>query len=94
MAAQLASGVSAFDRAASPLQSPMAYETFPLRFEGCERVVNVPLIHSSHRVTCYVCQPELRDKPVAGKCPNCISKNIDRETVHGQNSDDSANETV
>jgi hypothetical protein len=31
-------------------------------------VLNVPLIHSSHRVTCYVCQPEMRDVPTKGKC--------------------------
>jgi hypothetical protein len=51
----------------------MAYETFQLRFEECEHVLNVPLIHSSHRVTRYVCQPEMRDVPMKGKCPKCMA---------------------
>lgn len=35
-------------------------------------IANVPLIHSSHRgATCYMCQPEMRDVPLKGKCPKC-----------------------
>jgi hypothetical protein len=49
----------------------MPYETFELRFTDCEHVLNVPLIHSTHRVTCYVCEPEMRDVPAKGKCPKC-----------------------
>jgi hypothetical protein len=50
----------------------MPYETFKQRFEECSHVLNVPLMHTSHRgATCYVCELEQRDKPVKGKCPKC-----------------------
>ena len=38
----------------------MPYETFDLRFEKCEHVLKIPLIHNSRR---YICHPELRDRP-------------------------------
>jgi hypothetical protein len=50
----------------------MAYETFPLRFEGCGHVLDVPLQHSPNHNHCFVCQPDLRDVPAPGECPPCI----------------------
>jgi hypothetical protein len=47
----------------------MPMETFPLHFEGCEHVLNIPLVHNSDDSRCYLCHPELRDHPVTGKCP-------------------------
>jgi hypothetical protein len=52
----------------------MPIETFPLHFEGCEHVLNIPLLHNPDHRICYVCHPELRDDPVSGKCPECISE--------------------
>src|ERR1700723_4743673 len=42
----------------------MPIETFPLHFEGCEHVLNIPLVHNSDHSRCYLCHPELRDRPV------------------------------
>jgi len=50
----------------------MPIETFPLHFEGCEHVLRIPLVHNSDDSRCYLCHPELRDRPVTGKCPECI----------------------
>jgi len=52
----------------------MPMEMFPLHFEGCEHVLNIPLVHNSDDSRCYLCHPELRDRPVTGKCPECISE--------------------
>jgi hypothetical protein len=52
----------------------MPFETFPLHFEGCEHVLNIPLLHNPDHSLCYLCRPELRDRPVTGKCPECISE--------------------
>jgi hypothetical protein len=52
----------------------MPIETFPLHFEGCEHVLRIPLVHNSDDSRCYLCHPELRDRPVTGKCPECISE--------------------
>jgi hypothetical protein len=52
----------------------MSTETFPLHFEGCEHVLNIPLLHNPDPSRCYLCRPELRDRPVTGKCPECISE--------------------
>jgi hypothetical protein len=51
----------------------MPYETFDLRFEKCE----IPLLHNSDDSLCYICHPELRDRPLPGKCQKCISAEQD-----------------
>ena len=38
----------------------MPRETFPLHFEGCEHVLNIPLLHNPDHSRCYLCHPELR----------------------------------
>jgi hypothetical protein len=50
----------------------MPYETFDLRFEKCEHVLKIPLIHNIDDSRCFICRPELRDRPLPGKCPKCM----------------------
>jgi hypothetical protein len=50
----------------------MSYETFELRFEGCKHTMKIPLLHNSDDSRCFICHPELRDKPMSGKCPACV----------------------
>jgi hypothetical protein len=59
----------------------MHIETFPLHFEGCEHVLNIPLLHNPDHSRCYLCHPELRDRPVTGKCPECISEAARRQSA-------------
>src|ERR1700747_3337713 len=63
------------DRSVDP---HMPIETFPLHFEGCEHVPNIPLVHNSDHSLCYLCHPELHDRPVTGKCPECTSEAASR----------------
>jgi hypothetical protein len=51
----------------------MANETFELHFEGCDHPRTIPLLHNQNDSECYACHPELRDIPVRGKCPDCVS---------------------
>jgi hypothetical protein len=51
----------------------MPYETFDLRFEKCEHIQKIPLQHNADDSQCYICHPELRDRPLPGKCPECMS---------------------
>ena len=51
----------------------MAYETFELRFEGCDHTRPIPLLHNQNDAECFVCHPELREVPAAGPCPDCAS---------------------
>jgi hypothetical protein len=56
-----------------PETRPMSYETFELRFEGCNHTMKIPLVHKDDDSRCFVCNPELRNVPTPGKCPACIS---------------------
>jgi hypothetical protein len=51
----------------------MSYETFELRFEGCDHTRPIPLLHNQNDAECFVCHPELRDVPATGKCPECMT---------------------
>jgi hypothetical protein len=51
----------------------MPYETFELRFEGCNHTMKIPLLHNQDVSRCFICHPELRDIPATGKCPACVS---------------------
>jgi len=52
----------------------MSTETFPLHFEGCEHVLNIPLLHNPDPSRCYLCRPELRDRPVTRqRATGCLS---------------------
>jgi hypothetical protein len=48
------------------------YETLELRFEGCGHIMKIPLLHNPDDSKCFICHPELRDRPMSGKCPKCI----------------------
>jgi hypothetical protein len=61
----------------------MAYETFELRFEGCNHTMQIPLLHNQDDSRCFVCHPELRDVPAPGKCPACTSAARHDENARG-----------
>ena len=42
-----------------------------VRFEGCDHAITIPLLHSAGHVNCFLCQPELLDRPLKGKFPAC-----------------------
>jgi hypothetical protein len=53
---------------------PMPRETFDLHFEQCDHLIKIPLLHDAgDHSLCYICHPELRDRPLSGRCPKCIS---------------------
>lgn len=51
---------------------------FELRFEGCGHVLRIPLMHAAGHVNCFVCRPELRDRPAPGCCPQCQHEKNER----------------
>jgi hypothetical protein len=51
----------------------MSHETFEMRFEGCNHTMKIPLLHNQDDSRCFICHPELRDQPMSGKCPACVS---------------------
>jgi hypothetical protein len=51
----------------------MTYESFELRFEGCDHARSVPLLHNQNNAECFVCHPELRNISASGKCPECMT---------------------
>ena len=51
----------------------MSYEMFEIRFESCGHTLRIPLLHKEDDRRCYICHPELRDRPAPGKCPACVS---------------------
>jgi hypothetical protein len=53
------------------MTAPKREVTFQLQFLGCGHVLTLPLLHSANHQHCYVCQPELRDRPEPGLCPRC-----------------------
>jgi hypothetical protein len=57
----------------------MSYETFELRSEGCNHTMKIPLLHNADDSLCYICHPELRDRPLPGKCQKCISAERSQE---------------
>jgi hypothetical protein len=38
----------------------MSYETFELRFEGCNHTMKIPLLHNADDSRCFICHPDLR----------------------------------
>jgi hypothetical protein len=45
---------------------------FDLHFTDCPHVSKIPLGHGADCKThCYICLPELRDRPSPGKCFEC-----------------------
>lgn len=51
----------------------MRTKTIELRFEGCGHKQRIPLFHNPDESRCFICRPELRDRPLPGKCPGCVS---------------------
>jgi hypothetical protein len=52
----------------------MPRETFDLHFQQCDHLIKIPLLHNpGDHSLCYICHPELRDRPLPGRGPKCIS---------------------
>jgi hypothetical protein len=51
----------------------MTYETFELRFEGCDHTRTIPLLHNQNSTECFVCHTELCNVPAVGKSPEHIN---------------------
>jgi hypothetical protein len=48
---------------------------FDLKFQDCPHICKIPLSHGADcTLHCFVCHPEMRDKPYPGKCPSCMAK--------------------
>lgn len=54
----------------------MHVRSVELRFEDCPHIVEAPALHNplNNHAECYVCHPELCERPVPGKCPKCLVK--------------------
>jgi hypothetical protein len=61
----------------------MSYETFELRFEDCNHTMKMPLLRNEDDSHCFVCHPELRDRPAHGKCPACVSADRHHKNARG-----------
>jgi hypothetical protein len=47
--------------------SPLYFE---LKFQGCPHTSQIPLSHGADcKFHCFVCMPELRERPFPGVCP-------------------------
>jgi hypothetical protein len=49
----------------------MTPTTFTARVTDCSHTRELPLLHSAGHVNCFVCQPELREQPIKGRCLDC-----------------------
>ena len=47
-----------------------------LRFRDCPHIVQAPALHdpADNHSQCFVCHPELCERPLPGKCPKCTVK--------------------
>ena len=53
---------------------PVSPLYFELRFEGCPHTVTLPLVHGADcKKHCFICMPELRERPFPGVCSKCAT---------------------
>jgi hypothetical protein len=45
--------------------------------------MKIPLLHNQDDSRCFVCHPELRDQPMSGKCPACVSADRHHKNARG-----------
>jgi hypothetical protein len=53
--------------------------TFTAHFTDCAHNVEIPLVHSAGHKACFLCQPDLRQKPMPGLCPSCYAEKADSD---------------